>query len=123
LAQSLLNLRPRPDAVIGWEDIASAHLIQALVNLNVNVPEEIRVTGFDCQPLITRLFRPLFPTSKPDFARLGELAVDALARRLDEARVQPRIYYYPVSVLWREPRPLLASDQAVVQRQEQAVEV
>jgi GntR family transcriptional regulator of arabinose operon len=103
-ARSLLTLQPRPDAVIAWNDVSAAHLIQALMNLGVRVPEDILVTGFDGETLITRLFRPLFPTSRPDFMRLGELAVDALMRMLTNEQTKPIVYYYPVPVLWREAR-------------------
>jgi GntR family transcriptional regulator of arabinose operon len=103
-AQSLIKLEPRPDAVIAWNDVSAAHLIQALMNLGVRVPEDMLVTGFDGETLITRLFRPLFPTSRPDFMRLGELAVDALVRMLNNEKAKPVVYYYPVPVLWREAR-------------------
>jgi len=105
IAESLLCLEPRPDAVIAWNDVAAAHLIQALKNRSMRVPEEIRVTGFDSEPLVSRLFQPLFPTSKPDFVRLGELAVDALLEAHAGRPTYPRIYYYPVPIVWREPRP------------------
>ena len=99
----LLNLRPRPDALIAWNDVVAAHITQALNNRGVKVPEEVRVTGFDNDPMVTRLFRPLFPTSKPDFARLGEAAVDTLADMLANRWTQPRIYYHSVPTIWREP--------------------
>ncbi|HLK60306.1 MAG TPA: LacI family DNA-binding transcriptional regulator, partial [Chthonomonadaceae bacterium] len=102
--ESLLRLDPRPDAVIAWTDIEAAHLTQALIHLGIAVPEEIRVTGFDSEPLVTRLFRPLFPTSRPDFVRMGELAVEELTRMLSDDAARPRTYYYPVPIVWREPR-------------------
>ena len=106
----VLELRPRPDALIAWNDVVAAHLTQALNNSGVKVPEDMRVTGFDNDPLVTRLFRPLFPTSKPDFARLGELAVDTLADLAAQRWYGPRIYYYSVPALWREPHAPLASE-------------
>lgn len=103
ITANLLTLHPRPDAVIAWNDEVAAHLTQTLINRGIRVPDEIRITGFDCEPLITRLFQPLFPTSKPDFVRLGELAVDALSQLLTEENAHPRTYLYPAPVLWREP--------------------
>ncbi len=119
IAESLLCLHPRPDAVIAWNDITAAHLTQTLNNQGVLVPNEMRITGFDCDPLVTRLFRPLFPTSKPDFVRLGELAVDALADADEQA--SPRIYYYPVPLLWREGRSEPASDASAIDLDEAIV--
>ena len=102
-AENLLNCIPRPDALIAWTDVVAAHLTQALNNRGVKVPDEMRITGFDCDPLVTRFFRPLFPTSKPDFVRLGELAVDTLAGRLSGEWKQPRVTFHSVPVVWREP--------------------
>lgn len=104
IAEDLLRLDPRPDALIVWNDVVAAHLTQALQHKRVRIPEEIRIAGFDNEPMINRLFRPLFPTSRPDFARLGELSVDALIGAITSERLTPRIYYHSVSLLWREPR-------------------
>ena len=104
LAEGALSLDPRPDAIIAWTDVEAAHLTQSLTSHGIAVPEQIRLAGFDSEPLITRLFRPLFPTSRPDFLRMGELAVEELTRLLRGASSQPRTYYYPVPILWREPR-------------------
>ena len=104
LAESLLQLTPRPDAVIAWTDVEAAHLTQALVHQGISIPDEMLLTGFDSEPLVTRLFRPLFPTSRPDFVRMGELAVEELARILNGDHTPPRTYYYPVPIVWREPR-------------------
>jgi DNA-binding LacI/PurR family transcriptional regulator len=123
MAQELLALDPRPEAVIGWDDPAVARLIQALINEGIRVPEEMRIAGFDANPLITRLFRPLFPTSKPDFARLGELAVEVLAARLQEGQALPRAYYLPVSVLWREARFGVLEERTATGREETPLEV
>lgn len=123
IAEDLLRLHPRPDAVITWMDDVAAHITQSLCYLGIRVPEDIRLVGFDCEPLITRLFQPLFPTSRPDFVRLGELAVEVLHQTIvagDAAR--PRTYYYPVPVLWREPRTASAQVTAVVHTEEIPVE-
>lgn len=111
LAKSLLDLQPRPDAVIVWDDVVAAHLIHALMHLGVRVPEEICVTGFDHDPSIGRLFRPLFPTSRPDFMRLGELAVDILAELISGMQKQPCTYFYSVPVVWREPHNVAAQNE------------
>ena len=109
LAESLLRLDPRPDAVIAWTDVEAARLTQALLHLGVGVPEEVRVVGFDSEPVIARFFRPLFPTSKPDFVRMGALAVEELVRQMSGATGHARTYYYPVPVVWREPRTPVAT--------------
>lgn len=105
IAQQLLRLSPRPDALITWEDEVAAGVIRALQKMGVGVPEEIRVVGFDDLES-THFFQPTFPTSQPDFARLGEIAVEILDDWLSGRQKTPRTYILPVPVLWREPRPL-----------------
>ncbi len=102
MAEVILKLSPCPDAIIAWNDVAAAYLIQALINQGVQVPNDIQVTGFDSEPLITRLFRPQIPTSKPSFARLGEVAVETLEALLSGNRTVTRHYQLPVPLLWRE---------------------
>lgn len=101
-ANSVLAMRPCPDTVIAWTDSAAATLIHAFTNLGVRVPEDIRVTGFDNDPMVTRLTRPLFPTTAPNFVRLGEVAVDVLKRTMSSGSQEPITYYYSVPVLWRD---------------------
>jgi DNA-binding LacI/PurR family transcriptional regulator len=103
IARDLLALDPRPDAVITWTDELAALLTRALQRQGVAVPKEIRVCGFDN---VERLFEPAFPTSTPDFQRLGALAMDLLARAIEGEDIHRRTYYLPVEVLWREPIPL-----------------
>jgi len=99
----LLQLSPRPDALIAWEDQTAMSVIRALQKVGVAVPEQIRVVGFDDLEA-SRFFQPTFPTSQPDFARLGEIAVDVLDEWLSGKQSAPRTYILSVPVHWREPR-------------------
>jgi LacI family transcriptional regulator len=102
IARSLLALQPCPDAVIAWTDSVAANMIRSLAHLGVHVPDDMRVTGFDNDPMVSRLVRPLFPTTMPDFVRLGEVAVETLKDLVTSERQEPRTYYYSVPVSWRE---------------------
>lgn len=104
IAHQLLQLSPRPDALIAWEDEVAVRIIRALQKVGVAVPEEIRVVGFDDLEA-THFFQPTFPTSQPDFTRLGEIAVEVLDGWLSGKQTMPRTYILSVPVLWREPRP------------------
>lgn len=103
IAQRLLQLSPLPDALIAWEDNTAMLIIRALQKIGVSVPEQICVVGFDDLET-SRFFQPAFPTSQPDFARLGEIAVDVLDEWLSGRQSTPRTYILSVPVLWREPR-------------------
>ncbi len=102
LARRLLALEPVPDAVIAWEDQTAIMLIRALMELGVDVPGDIRVTGFDDHDT-ARWFQPPFPTSRPGFTRAGELAVDLVHEQLTGRMLAPRTYILPVPLIWREP--------------------
>jgi len=78
-------------------------IIRALQKMGVSVPEQVRVVGFDDLET-SRFFQPAFPTSQPDFARLGEIAVEVLDEWLNRRQSTPRTYILSVPVLWREPR-------------------
>ncbi len=103
LVRSLLGLDPVPDAVISWEDHTAMHLIRALLKAGVDVPGEIRVAGFDDHDA-SSFFQPPFPTSRPDFGRAGEVAVDIIHRMLTGSYTHPRTYILPVPILWRDPQ-------------------
>ncbi len=105
IVEQLLSLSPRPDALIAWEDRTAIAIIRALLKRGVHVPEEICVAGFD-NIETSRFFQPAFPTSRPDFSRLGELAVEVLDAWLSGRCTTPRSYILSVPVLWREPRAL-----------------
>ncbi len=105
VAHQLLQLSPVPDALIAWEDSTAVTIIRALLKAGVAVPEQIRVVGFDDLEA-THFFQPTFPTSQPDFARLGEIAVEVLDEWLSGRQSTPRTYILSVPVLWREPRTL-----------------
>lgn len=101
-ADHLLTLSPRPDAVIAHEDGAAIRLIRALLRRGVDVPGQIRVVGFD-NHVAGQYFEPAFPTSRPDFSRMGEQAIDLLDRQIAEGVGHPRTYVLPAPTLWREP--------------------
>lgn len=105
VVHQLLQLSPVPDALIAWEDNTAVSIIRALQKVGVAVPEEMRVVGFDDLET-THFFQPAFPTSQPDFARLGEIAVEVLDDWLSGRQSTPRTYILSVPVLWREPRTL-----------------
>ncbi len=105
IAVRLMQLSPQPDALIAWEDNTAVPIIRALQKMGVNVPEQVCVVGFDDLET-SRFFHPAFPTSQPDFARLGEIAVEVLDEWLSGKQSIPRTYILSVPVLWREPRTL-----------------
>lgn len=102
LVADLGQLSPTPDAVIAWDDRIAMQLMGGLTAAGVEVPGDLRVTGFDNHDAGS-YFDPPFPTSDPDFPRLGETAMEVLDRLIGDRSLGPRTYILPVSVAWREP--------------------
>lgn len=102
--ETLLNrwlaLPERPTALIALEDLVAIELIELLQQRGLRVPEEITVFGFDNLE-IGRHFQPAFPTTQPDFQRMGELACNVLLNGIASGELPPRTYVLPVPLLLR----------------------
>ncbi len=101
IVESLLHLSPRPDAVIAWEDATAMGLIRLLIDTGVQVPNDIRVAGFD-NHVQGRTFQPAFPTSNPDLQLMGQYAVDLVDQMITGHVVHPSSVQLPAPILWRE---------------------
>lgn len=100
---ALLQLTPRPDAVIAWDDPTAIALIRALQRRGTSLTSEIRVAGFDNYEA-GRFFDPPFPTTAPDFIRMGETAVELLDEQLTSPQAAPRTLLLSATI---QPRGLL----------------
>ena len=101
IAEQVLAMEPRPDAIITWDDTTAIPLIRALQSKGIVVPDEILVAGFDNYEA-GRYFSPTFPTTQPDLARMGEVAVDLLDEAIRFKDTRPRTVMLSAEVLWRE---------------------
>jgi GntR family transcriptional regulator of arabinose operon len=91
----------RPTALIAMEDWTAMHAISVAKDLGIRVPNDLRVVGFDNRASVTS-FSPLFPTTTPDFAKSGELAVSLAIRQIDETLVPPVTYLLPAPIWWQD---------------------
>jgi len=91
---------PRPTAVFALEDIFAMRLMQVARELDIDVPADLLVLGFD-NTTAGRSFRPSFPTSDPNFEWAGEIA-SRLVIRLSRSTAISSSYMLPVPVLWRD---------------------
>ncbi len=87
----------RPTALIALEDFAAMRTIQVAQALNIRIPEDLTVVGFD-NLTTARGFSPPFPTSDPDFRRAGEVAARLCLQWLRGVLSEPVIYMLPVSL-------------------------
>jgi len=92
-------LAQRPTAVISLEDNHAAALIHCAKELGIRIPEDLKIVGFDSNPDAHRLADIPFPTSCPDFEKMGSLAAN-LAIREVRSPSSPLNYVLPVELNW-----------------------
>lgn len=76
-----LSLDERPNALIVLDDLHAPEAIRYLEARGVSVPDDVLVTGFD--NIQEPVWNDRFPTTNPDFARMGEYAVELLLQMLN----------------------------------------
>ncbi|MFD3604526.1 LacI family DNA-binding transcriptional regulator, partial [Streptomyces sp. NPDC058656] len=81
-ARALLDARPRPTAVLAFNDRCATGVLDAFLRARVSVPDEISVVGFDNSRL-ARLAHIDLTTVGQDVSRLAELAVGRAVARLE----------------------------------------
>ncbi|HYM84235.1 MAG TPA: LacI family DNA-binding transcriptional regulator, partial [Candidatus Dormibacteraeota bacterium] len=74
----LLATRDRPTAVLAYNDLMAIGSLRAVRAMGLRCPDDVSVVGFDDLEL-TRYVQPALTTIAQDQARMGSLAVRALA--------------------------------------------
>ncbi len=83
------KLTDPPTAIIAPEDSIAMELISLMEARGILIPDEICVTGFDNRTS-ARHFEPPFPTSNPDFERMGEMACSLLIDKIETGVDSPQ---------------------------------
>jgi len=86
LAEQLLEQRPRPTALICANDDMAVGALFAAHRMNLKVPEELSVTGFDDAPIAAHIWPPLTTIHQP-IRRIAARAVERLTEALLRGRV------------------------------------
>lgn len=99
-AQQLLNLAPRPTALVASNDMMATGAITAALAAGLRVPQDVSITGVDdlqmaetCKPSLTTLRQPMF--------EMGELAVDLVIDLLEGRRPIQQHFEYPAQLIER----------------------
>lgn len=92
-----LKTNPLPDAFVCANDEMALGVCTTLDNLNIRVPEQVIVTGCDCQTLSQKIY-PILSTVARGWDKLGYEAVDFVLRQIDSEQMTGNIIYksYPV---------------------------
>ena len=101
VAAQLLQLQPRPTAVLAMNDILAIGLIAGLHKLGINVPGDISVVGIDDIQL-AGLMVPTLTTLRPDYVGMANNAIDCLQSRLADPSLPSRESIYAPELIVRE---------------------
>src|SRR6201996_2482234 len=80
--RELLDLRPRPTAVVCFNDKVAAGVLQAAATRGLRVPDDLSVAGFD-DIGVSRATTPRLTTVRQPLQEMGRTAVTMLMRQLD----------------------------------------
>jgi DNA-binding LacI/PurR family transcriptional regulator len=81
----LLELDPRPTAVLCFSDVLANGVVHAAEDLGLRVPDDLSVVGYDDSALARRM-RPTLTTVRQPIAEKGRAASAALLASLEQAR-------------------------------------
>lgn len=100
-AAALLNLEPRPTAIVCANDSMAIGLISALASRGLDVPRDLAVVGFD-DVAISRFVTPALTTVRVDAQGLGRQAVELmLSREEPSLKVPPKHEVLPAPLVVR----------------------
>ncbi|WP_350279984.1 LacI family DNA-binding transcriptional regulator [Kribbella sp. HUAS MG21] len=86
-AAELLELEPRPTALVAFNDKAAIGALQAAADRGLSVPGDVSIAGFDDIDL-ARATTPQLTTVRQPLQEMGRMAVSLLIRLLDRHEVE-----------------------------------
>ncbi|SEP83942.1 LacI family DNA-binding transcriptional regulator [Basfia succiniciproducens] len=89
---SLLKNAQRPDAILAISDVLAAGVINGLNELNVAIPEDIAVVGFDGID-ISQITTPSLSTIQQPCKEIGEMAFSLLLQQIDSTSSVKRVHH------------------------------
>lgn len=83
LTKELLGENPLPDAIFTATNLMTIGALRALRELNIRIPDDIALAGFDDLPWADEFATPVTVISQPTY-QIGQTAVEVLMRRLEK---------------------------------------
>jgi LacI family transcriptional regulator len=85
----LMNQRKKPEAIFAANDMTAVGIYEAATDLNINIPGDIAVAGFD-DIFLSRLLKPRLTTVHVPIMELGNKAMNYLIQMIEgNARPDP----------------------------------
>ncbi|MDD2533518.1 MAG: LacI family DNA-binding transcriptional regulator [Eubacteriales bacterium] len=92
---------PNLDGVLCMTDTIALGVITGLHELNITIPEQVSVTGFDDAPLAA-YFQPPLTTIRQDIGALSGAAVESLIKMINGEKLESQHVVVPVSLVVRK---------------------
>jgi len=113
-AQQLLNLRPRPTAILGICDLAAFSAMQAAMQRGLRIPQDVSIAGFD-DIEIAALLTPGLTTARAHSFEAGRTLARLLLDRIANPDLPPRRVEMPAELVVRGstgpcPEPMVSAD-------------
>lgn len=99
--RQLLELPARPTALLAINDFLAIGALRAISDLNLNVPQDVSLVGYDDIPLAQYLV-PRLSTASKDGKRMGQEAVRLLLARVQEPDRPRQEIRLPARLILRE---------------------
>lgn len=84
-AKQLLSLKERPTAIFACNDLLAAGVIQAAKEIDISIPHDLSVVGFDNTVLSTTT-SPMLTTVSQPIKEMGAKVVELLMQEMEAAR-------------------------------------
>ncbi|MNW42564.1 HTH-type transcriptional repressor PurR [compost metagenome] len=101
LKQRLASMKKLPSAFVCANDFIAIQVIRILKDLNIQVPEEVMVCGFDNAPE-SRIVEPHLTTVHIHRSEMGFLAAEMLLSRIDNPKRPAQITYVKTKPVFRQ---------------------
>lgn len=100
LLEKLRDMPVLPDALLCANDYIAIHLMMALKQMGVSIPDRVLVAGFDGTPQ-SAVVEPSLTTAQIPGAEIGRLAADILLERIENPGRPFRSTYVRTVPIWR----------------------
>lgn len=100
-ALALLDSKEPPNAIIAASDVYAAACIKAAARLNIRIPEELSVIGFDNIDISTSTVPSITTIEQPRF-QLGYTAFQVLLNEIEAPQEKKQRLFLPTELIIRE---------------------
>ncbi len=101
VSEQLLQVTPRPTAVVAMNDILTIGVLAGLHKLGLSVPADMSLVGIDDIQL-SSLIVPTMTTLRPNYQKMAENAIDCLQSRLQDPGLSERECLFAPDLIIRE---------------------